>query len=380
MNAFAFNPPLGPRLRSPIPSSSPWLGDVVPAAAWALGARQPWADRKAAKTYDLPGANQVMIILADGLGIYPLMNRLGYARTLRGMGSEPTVAQTCAPSTTAAAITTFATGQSPAKTNMVGYSVLHGRVMNLLNFQPGVNPEQWQPAATLFEKMGEVGFTTALVTAPKFKGSGLTRASLRGAVFVGTDSLEARFEAALNAFEEGADLAVLYWAELDKIGHQHGPNSPQWSEALEEFDRELGRFLMRVPEDIPVLLTADHGMVQVEKRIDIADAPTLAQDVTVLAGEGRAVHVHAVAGRSQQVIERWGDYLAGGTWLFPKETMSHVVGDGPGVHLMGDLLAMPTGSTVIVDSRSQPRGAIAMKGVHGSLTEEEMLVPVWRLN
>lgn len=370
--------PLGLGVNLPIPPTAPWLGDVIPAVAWSLGENVAWADPKAAGNYGLEPAEQVVVILADGLGVHLLRNRLGYAATLRAASGEPVVAQTCAPSTTAAAITTFATGQAPAKTKMVGYSVHHdGGFMNLLNFRPGLDPTRWQTTPTYFEHLNKVGTPTHLFTSPKFAGSGLTKAALRGTEFHGSESLESRFNGALNVLAAGHRFAFVYWADLDKTGHQSGPESQGWAEALENFDYELGKFLLKLPETVTVLLTADHGMVQVDHRVDIAAIPQLNEDVEVIAGEGRAVQIHAR--NPEAVTRRWRDYFEDDAWIFTPPEFPSVIGEGPGTELLGDLLVMPKDSYVIVDSRSQPAGAIALKGVHGSLTAREMQIPVWRL-
>lgn len=379
MNLVA-NQALEGGVRPPIPPSTPWIGDILPAVAWALEPEIPWAAPKAAETYQLERAKQVVLILVDGLGTGPLAERLGYAATLRTIGSRPVVGQTCAPSTTAAAITSFATGQTPGRTNMVGYSVrFDDVVMNLLNFKPGLVPERWQNHPTFFERLAEVGVIADLFTAPKFENSGLTRAALRGARFWGRQTLQERFSQALTALRAGAELAFVYWADLDKVGHKSGPKSDRWAEALEAFDSELGKFLARLPRDVTVLLTADHGMVQVDRRVDIARRPDLSEGVEMIAGEGRAVHVHAFPSERGRVVSRWLDHFGDQAWMFTRTQMRDVIGAGPGVDLMGDLLVMPKGSYVIVDSRTQPAAAIAMEGVHGSLTEEEMAIPIWRL-
>lgn len=379
MNLVA-NQPLEGGVRPPIPPTTPWIGDILPGVAWVLDPAIAWSNPKAAKTYGLERAKQVVLILVDGLGIAPLAGRLGYAATLRTIGSEPTVGQTCAPSTTAAAITSFATGETPGRTNMVGYSVHFNKaVMNLLNFRPGIVPERWQIRPTFFERLAEVGVVADLFTAPKFESSGLTRAALRGARFRGQETLQGRFSDALAALRSGVQLAFVYWADLDKVGHKSGPKSDAWAEALEAFDSELGKFLSRLPNDVTVLMTADHGMVQVDRRVDIAEHADLSEGVEMIAGEGRAVHVHAYPDQAEAVTRRWLDHFGGEAWMFTRTQMREVIGEGPGVHLMGDLLVMPKGSYVIVDSRTQPAAAIAMEGVHGSLTEEEMAVPIWRL-
>ncbi len=70
---------------------------------------------------------------------------------------------------------------------MVGYDVLdpdQDRVVNMLGgWDAGVDPQQWQPFPTVFERAAEhVDVTT--VSLPQFSDSAMTRAALRGGRYV----------------------------------------------------------------------------------------------------------------------------------------------------------------------------------------------------
>lgn len=368
------------------PASAPLssLMNVLPAVGWAVseGAVDVAGEEapKSAATFGLEKGSPTVIILVDGLGLNQLLEKTGYVRTLRSLGSDPVVAQTCAPSTTSSALTAFATGALPAQTNMVGYSVAQGSsTMNLIQFRSGVDARAWQPVPTYFERFAAAGISSAVITDPKFAGSGLTNAAMRGPKFVPAVALPERFEGALRALRSGTQICYVYWAAIDKAGHTYGPQSQQWSEALEDFDSALGQFLLRLPPGVQVVLSADHGMVQVEQRVDVAESSMLREGVRLLAGEGRAAHVHAEPGQEEAVLARWRNYWGDRAWVFGPEDFSQVLGQGPGLELVGAALVMPKGQTVVVDSRTQSQAAIAMKGVHGSLTAAEMQIPVWRL-
>lgn len=368
------------------PASEPVnsLMNVLPAVGWALSEGSVDLVGKdaslSAASFGLETASPTVIIMVDGLGLNQVLEKSGYTRTLRSLGSEPVVAQTCAPSTTSAALTAFATGALPAQTNMVGYSVARGEgTMNLIQFKSGVDARAWQPVPTYFERFSAEGITSAVITDPKFAGSGLTNAAMRGPTFVPALTLPERFEKALQALRLGTQICYVYWAAIDKAGHKHGPESHQWSEALEDFDSALGQFLKKLPRGVQVILSADHGMIQVRERVDIAQTDALKEGVRILAGEGRAAHVHAEPGQEQAVLARWRAYWGDQAWVFGPEDFAEVLGHGPGLELVGAALVMPKGQSVVVDSRTQPAAAIAMKGVHGSLTADEMQIPVWRL-
>ena len=104
--------------------------------------------------------------------------------------------------------------------------------------------------------------------------------------------------------------------------------------------------------------------------------PALREGVRIVAGETRAVHVHAQEGHAANVEARWRDVLGESAWILSRDQMGALIGPGDGASIIGDLLVLARGNGGIVDSRTQSASAIAMPGVHGSLTSTEMRIPV----
>ncbi|WP_022867929.1 alkaline phosphatase family protein [Schaalia vaccimaxillae] len=364
-------------------ADEPLLTDVLGASLAALDPALPGADDGAREALGIASdAEQLLVILADGLGYYGMADHFGHAPTLRSMRNDIRSIHTVVPSTTAAAITAFGTGAFPGATRMVGYSVLHNySVMNLLAFEGGPAVEDWQSVKTRFELLAEVGVESAVVSPSSFAGSGLTRAALRGSRHVGAFSWEERCAAALGELRKGTRVVYLYWSDIDHAGHGHGIGSPQWVAALEDFDRGLGSLLRRLPAGVRCVLTADHGMVNVERSdlADLAAQPGLGAGVVAIAGETRAVHVHAELDEEDAVIERWRNELGDRAWILVGDEIAAVIGTGPGVEVVGTALVLMRERFGVVDSRTQSFQSIAMPGVHGSLTPEEMRIPVLQL-
>ena len=356
------------------------LTDVIPTALGAVAPSVPFARPDLARRLALPSADAVVVILVDGLGLLPLQDHLGHARTLRAFRDSIEAAYSVVPSTTAAGITACGTGQLPGQTRMVGYSVFHGeQIFNLLAFTDGIDPAHWQQCPTYFEKLRDLGIPSATILPAKFAGSGLTTAALRGAHFVPATRWEERCDAAVTELKQGSKLVYLYWSDIDACGHSYGTDSTQWGEALEDFDAGLGRFLSRIPSGVRVLLTADHGMVNIDfsQILDVAQTPALREGVRVVAGETRAVHVHCERGEDpERVRERWENFLDEQAWVAGPSELAELMGEGPGLAETGDFVAFSRGRAGIVDSRTQSAAAMSLSGVHGSLTQEEMLIPL----
>lgn len=135
-----------------------------------------------------------------------------------------------------------------------------------------------------------------------------------------------------------------------------------------------------------MVVTADHGMVDVTgaPRWDVATTPALAQDVDLVAGEPRALHLHTAAdapeGVAERVAERWQDVLGDSAVVFTRAlaTEAGLFGE---VSLeasgrIGDVVVAMAGRATVVDSRTQTAQSMALIGVHGSLTPEELMVPL----
>ncbi|ACQ80187.1 type I phosphodiesterase/nucleotide pyrophosphatase [Beutenbergia cavernae DSM 12333] len=363
------------------PTATPGLAGVLGDAARSLGTEVGGPSAGLA----LAPGSRVCVVLVDGLGWEAVQARLGHAPVLRGLvrGGEPVRAPY--PSTTAASLATFATGVLPGRTGMLGYTVrspLTGGLLNLVswNAHPGPPPEPtaWQREPTTFEALVAAGSTVTSLGPTRFAGSGLTRAALRGPAFVGADALEDRVDAALAALRRPG-LVYLYWGDLDKVGHHEGWSSPEWGEHLGMVDAALGQLLRRAPRGTTVIVCADHGMVDVTSRVDVADVPHLSAGVQLVAGEPRASHVYCEPGEADAVAARWRDVLGDAAWVL---TRAEAIAAGlfgevaQRFHdVVGDVVVAAAGTTAIVDSRTQTPASIGLIGMHGSLTSAETLVP-----
>ncbi|WP_402464915.1 alkaline phosphatase family protein [Isoptericola aurantiacus] len=379
------------------------LAAVLPAAAGALGIDLSTATglRSTAvrAALGLPTARRVVVVLVDGLGRHNLVERGGHAPFLRRLLPEARSLTASCPSTTAAALATFGTGTSPGLTGLLGYTQRNpatGGLATMVSwteqsdpYRPGtktsaplaVDPADLQREPTILEQVG----AALSVVAPgprKFAASGMTRAALRGPRYVAAETFADRVDATVAALRHEG-LVYLYQGDVDKVGHQHGPDSWQWGDALEATDAELRRLVASVPTGTLVLVTADHGQVTSDlgAQHDVAARPELDRDVVLLGGEPRLTHVYAAPGADVAAMaERWagslgqdalvatGDAAVGAGWFGP--VAEHV---RPAV---GDLVVAARGRATVVDSRLHPAAARHMPGVHGSLTPVEMDVPL----
>ena len=368
----------------------PSLGAVLPSVLRSLGV-EPHREGAASEAYPfvpdlgLAPADRSVVVLVDGLGDRLLRRRAGHAPFLRSLLTTSRTLHAGFPTTTATSMGSFGTGLPPGAHGLVGYEVRDpqtGAMVNELSWENGPHPEGWQPHPTVFERAETAGVVATRIGPSFFDGSGLTRAALRGGRFVGADDLAARVDAALAAARQPRSLTYLYWGDVDKIGHIHGCESWQWGEELAATDAELRRLAESLPRGTTLHITADHGMVDVpdEGVHDAAVDPVLAEGVDRIGGEPRSPQVYAVPGAAADVAARWRDRLGErGLVLERQEAVDRGL-FGPVreevLERIGDVVVLMRPGFSVVDSRVHRPELIALRGVHGSLTADEIDIPL----
>lgn len=377
--------------REPLPASPAYgtstIAEVFTSSAAALGVEG------FANHLELPLSRRVCVVLVDGLGAALLRQRSGHAPFLRQFLDSSRKLGSVFPSTTAAALASLGTGLPPGRHGLVGYDVLdpeQGKVVNMLGgWDRLVLPDRWQPHRTVFERVAEHLPVTS-VGLPRFDGSGLTKAALRGARYVAGGTPHARVEETCKALQ-GSERALvyLYFNELDKTGHRSGCNSQEWGDQLEDLDRHLRNLAARVPADTLLLLTADHGMVDVaqDHRIDYSADPALIEGVAHTGGEPRMLHLYTEPDLpdegKQRLVRSWQATHGGQAWILTRQQAvgAGLFGDvGPEVvPRIGDVLVAAREPVAFYDTRRVPASALEVVGQHGSITRAEREIPLLTL-
>jgi hypothetical protein len=357
------------------------LGRVMPAAAGVLGVstygRPDW---------DLPTADRVCVVLVDGFGYENLADPATRAPFLKGALPGSRVLRAGFPTTTAVSMGSFGTGRPPGEHGLVGYEMLDpatDRLLNGLKWAEGVDPVTWQPYPTVFGALDDAGVPSYRIGPDRFADSGLTEAALRGGSFVPATKLHDATRVAtelLNRHDRA--LVYLYWGGVDYNGHTHGWRTRNWRDAAAEFDRAMAALYRALPRGTVLLVTADHGMLDLDHghRHDLARTPGLLAGVRHIAGETRCLQLHVEAGATRQVADGFADAFGDLVWVRTRDEAVAQGWFGPTVDArvlprIGDVLVAAAGDFGLVDSRVVDRKVLRLVGQHGSLTEAEQLVP-----
>lgn len=324
----------------------------------------------------LPKVAGAVVLLVDGLGSAQLGERSGHARTIAAAPGGSL--DSGFPSTTAVALASLTTGALAGEHGIVGYDALvpGSGVRNQLRDWGGpMDPAAWQRVPTHFESTRSIA-----IGEPRHAAGGFTRAVLRGAEFRGGRTMAERFALAEEAARERA-LVYLYVPELDRVGHDRGWRSAAWIDALEELDGHTARLAAGLRRDVGLVLTADHGMVDIDPSAHAIAPLALLDRVAHVAGEPRCLQLHlADAARTDAVADAWRGWIGDGAWVATRQQVIDAGWLGE-VHpevapRLGDVFVAARGRTAVyLDGDDPGRGMI---GQHGSLTPEELRVPLRR--
>lgn len=320
-------------------------------------------------------ADSVVVLVLDGVGWGALADHRARVPALASMEGGPIT--TVAPSTTAAALTSIATGTPPAEHGLVGYRILvEAGVLNVLNWQlhrgRAPDPVSVQPVTPF------LGKDVPVVSRSEFALSGFTGAHLRGARLSGWRTESALVEHVRRLVAAREPFVYAYYDGVDKVAHEFGLEDEFYPAELAFADRLVGDLLSVLPERAAVVVTSDHGQVHVGT--DHRKLESLEPLVRTYAGDGRFRALFAREGAEAALAAAATDAAGEDAWVLTREQILDEGLLGPAKpskevrRRIGDVVLAARGPVSFLDP-AFPYEAM-LKAMHGSLTEAEMRVPL----
>ena len=357
------------------PKTLGMLGDVLISALQSVSGEK--------NSLDLPKRRSVCVILIDGLGASNLKSAGAHAGFLN---SKPSISASCFfPATTSTSLVSFATGKPPWETGFLGYQIYDraaGLRRNLLN---GWNSQQeakvFQGLETVSEKAVANSIEFHTIAPSAYRESGFTAATMRGSEFHGTKSIAERFEKAKDLLSDANEkLVYLYIAELDQIAHAQGWKSQSWLNQLEDVDGYIAKLASDLRKNSGIIVTADHGIVDVPHSSHIYLDELLSEDELLdVGGDTRALFLYlknpeAIEATMAQLEAELGDscyvvnpriLIEAGYW---KENRD--------LDLVPDIVVMAKKEVALYHRGFAKKKSLEMIGHHGSISQQEMSIPL----
>jgi len=361
------------------------LADVLPSCLAAISGD--------ANRLGLPRVDRAVVVLVDGLGAVALKARSGHARTLAGALTKAGVIDSGFPTTTASALATLTTGTPPGQHGLVGYTVLDTvndrMIKQLSGWDAALDPATWQAMPTVFEGAASRSLDAVAIAPERYRDTGFTHGVLRGARFVGGNTIADRVGHTIEWLRSGVSgIAYVYIPEVDMAGHANGLDSTVWTDRLETVDAAVRELTAALGPSDGLIVTADHGVLDIPEHghINVDASPELLDGVRFIAGEPRCLQLHfapdASAAVREATVAAWRADESGRAWIATRTEAIDAGWFGPVrpevAPRIGDVLVAARKAVAYYDSRTIVLGSHGMIGQHGSWSVDELKVPLLR--
>ncbi len=371
------------------------FGDPVPRAGALHAALAPVLPRR---------SKRVLLLVLDGIGYYHLTRflaehpELGLHRLIATGKMIPVTS--VFPPTTVNALTSYSTGLTPQEHGMVGYRLYLKETKAITNMirlsvlgngnagsaiDAGIDPKTFLNAPTLYAQLRRAGVKSHILIGKYISRSGLSsiiydeKAEIHPVVNFSDMLVVAR---RILQKANGDTFLSLYWGATDAIAHTYGPWTDEVTAELRSIDTALMRELVGRVKDTLIIICADHGFVPMRESDyhDISHIPELEHGLLLPPlGEPRASYLYLRDGSRKRVLAAINEHLTDGLVAVESDTAlaSGLFGTGKVTanvrDRIGDLTVVATGPAAILHPYAD---AVKLKGMHGGLTKEEMLVPL----
>ncbi|MCU1353594.1 MAG: hypothetical protein JWM05_2803 [Acidimicrobiales bacterium] len=347
------------------------ISNVVPALLEPGDVTPPWLPAAAAE------ADQVVLLVLDGLGWEQLTARAPLAPTLSSMDGGPITS--VAPSTTATALTSIATGLPPGEHGVVGYRVaVDDEVLNVLRWTTAAGDARRRISPEAFQSQTAFcGQRPPIVTKAEFVSSGFSGAHLSDVRFNGYRVPSTLITEVRRLLRANEPFVYAYYDGIDKVAHEYGLGE-YYDAELQSADRLVADLLGVLPPGAALVVTADHGQVDVGDRL-VQLAPEVVQHVSHQSGEGRFRWLHARPGRAAALLDAAVACHADTGWVRSRD---ETIDEGWWGHRVLDVARQRLGDVALVAHEpisyvdATDTGPFQLIGRHGSLTSAEMYVPL----
>jgi hypothetical protein len=348
--------------------SGPNVMNVVPAV---LGVRPvEWLPAPVA------GARAVVLLVLDGLGWEARTRHAALLPELSAL--EGRSITTVIPSTTPAALTSITTGLPPGRHGITGFRIRVERtVLNAIRWQQENGKRPPEPA----DMQRHAPFAdrqVSVVTKAEFRTSGFTGVHLRGADFHGWPTTAVLVEHVRALVAGGAPFVYSYYPGVDEVAHSFGLEGRFYTGELQAADRLVGAIRDVLPDDVALLVTADHGQVNLGQESWIG-LGALDGMIDAYAGDARFRYLHARDGAAKELLVAAEDTLSDHAWVFSRDRLFDEgwLGPdpaGPARRRVGDVVLAARDAVGFVDP-TFPRET-GLRSAHGSMTAAEVEVPL----
>ena len=336
-------------------------------------------------------------------GRYPLLQRFMHQGIVSKITSQ-------FPSTTAAHVTTVSTNLEVGQSGVYEwyyYEPVVDRVIAPLLFtfagektlgkleKAGIEPHMLFPNYTFYQRLKTLGVDSYVVQPENIVGSPYSKTMTKGAHPIAYYRLEEGLKTVAESLlspSETKSFFSIYFPDIDSVGHRSGVNSQEFDSVVDRcltaIEEELMSVLSLSHKKVACLLSADHGMVEVDPKSTIflnLIYPELSAkmqsnkrgDLIVPAGSCRDFFLHIQPEFIDEVVATLSQMLQGKAECYP---VSELIDKGFfGTLPVADVFLQRVGNVVVLPYEGESvfwyiKGKFEQNFVaaHGGLTRKEM--------
>lgn len=335
---------------------------------------------------NLPVKQSYALILVDGLGVQNIKNAGAHASFLNRQIATSKRLFSGFPTTTASSLASLATGKNNGEHGLIGYRVFDRSISRAINFLNDLGedlpPRHYQDLETISELAANSGKRVLTIGPSEYQSSGFTLATMPKAEYLPVQEIVDRLKTAARELANPGVLIYLYIPELDQLAHRFGTESMNWLSLVEELDSDLKKFAKTLPKNAGAILTADHGVIDVDKSEHVyLDEFSSMQDLLMVGGDPRATFLYFDSSISKtEKLEELSLQLSG---LCDVATIEDLVKLGwldrlgaKAAAVAPDFVLIAKGDRVCYHRGFAKVKSLEMVGQHGGMTKAEWEVPL----
>ena len=332
----------------------------------------------------------VVFMIYDGMGTQMLKDNLSKDSFLRqNIKSE---ISSVFPPTTVAACTSYYSGQSPFEHGWLGWALYFKEFDKQIEVFTGTEFFSREPSGqtdlgntimpfeSIYSKIDKA--TNKEVKTYSLYPSYIARPADPETV-LGYETIDEMLSLTTTLCKtDGKKFILAYYPQPDSTAHKTGCTSIEVKAILEDMNAKTAAFCNNL-EDTLVIISADHGHIDVDKDVFLNEIPEL--DNCLLRPpsiEPRAASIFVKPGMEDTFAQLFDKHLGEDFLLFSKQRVFDMGLFGPGKgHIryngfIGDFVAAATGTTLLRYQLPDNPEPVKFLSHHAGLTSAEMYVPL----
>lgn len=332
----------------------------------------------------------VVLIVLEGLGTDMLERNLTASNFLRKHLADSLTS--VFPSATAAAMTSFYTGVSPNQHGWLGWSLYFKEFCRTIDVFPNVDSytkvavskvnaaEFVMPYETIYADIAESiigGVSVYTVTSSDITIRG------KGKISKYADNFEQVCDAVKAICAEGKNtFTFVQWSSPDDIAHREGCYGEKTAEKLAAISVQIEKLAAKLTDTL-IIVSSDHGMIDIAEDIQINHIPQIADCLVVPPFvESRAAACYVKNDRRTDFEKACHTYLGNDFILLPRSEIiaKGLLGVGEPhpktLDFIADYMLCAIGNVGIKYQTLNAKPKTQHSANHGGLTDEEMMIPL----